>query len=318
MIFDYRKSIGPARWKYAITCQIITCLVVSLAFVSTSRASSPKENFASWYTAWIESLPPWHKVTRKRFFGNKGGKPLIKTVTDWKNGEYRICSLDNSETNNTYKLLVNFRYAAQIVTTLGSIDPVWSISDFALRTDSHYDSLVSGFGISKGFLYQHELLFKRPYSSVYTANIESTGKSQLVLQFEREALSEDRQALEIEITLDEEFGGMPVEIAVTELGGIQSRHVVSGWHLLDEVWVYDTVKIYIQMPDKQAEELHSTKSWEFGGLAGAPQSEKECFLKYYGLPEPPASGLGELKVVFFLLAVFLITAGYAVFRSGRK
>ncbi len=296
----------------------ILCTIAAIAFSPLSAgAITPQENMAKWYSEWIKSLPKQYRVTSKEFFGEKKDHPLVMICTNWTNGDNRLCSLDNFKVKNSYKLLINPRYAARIVTTLGSEDPVWSMENFAFRSDEHYQSVVADVGIPAGFGYDIAAWSKMPHDVTKETTFSDNSKKSIHWKFKPDAITGDRQPLEVVFTIDDSVSGMVVEVAVTERGGIRSRKVIDGWQFKDEVWIFANSTTYFQLPGQENEQLHSTKSWDFSVFLDPQPSVEGCLLSSYDLPEPQQNH-SNTKYFLFLVALALLITGLALMRRNDK
>ena len=290
---------------------VITAVIALMFSAESSTAVTPQENFTLWYTEWIEHFPKWSQATIEEFSGREKEKPLVRNYTNWEYEDYRLGTLVNSEANNSSKLLVNPQYSARIVATLDSPDPKWNKKDFAFRSDDRFSAVIANFGVSPGFLDDYEALFSRPHEIGIMIGVKgSSTKSQIIWKYDANALTTDRQPLLVQITLDDEIDGMPVEVSIAEHGGNKRRSELKGWKQHEGSWTYDTKTVYLLKPDRKDEELHSVVNWTFDTPDDQPTAE-QCRLSYYGLPEPESQQEIPL-VAIAIIAILLILIGIAL------
>jgi hypothetical protein len=110
------------------------------------------------------------------------------------------------------------------------------------------------------------------------------------------------------ILLDESQGWMPVEVRAVEAGGDRIRQKISGWQQDNGIWIYDEIKAAFHPVSEPAEVLHNVSTWKIIN-ADSVSREKECFLAYYGLPEPGSSSW-TWKLLMLVGASTLLVLSY--------
>lgn len=289
----------------------------ALAFIVivTSNAAAypaaPCEDFVAWYRQWLNALPATYEQTFRQHFNHPPDAPLDMASSKWEERDFQLITTDNSDVRKTYRFLTNPSYCATLEGLVGSNgDIVWSVSQFANRSDGNFEQAADArhhIGADPDFLgmrygrFDGPLRVSGPRRDPARADI-----SNVVISFLGRDSNKRRLPLHMTIAFADSAHGMPIEVRTREIGGAATRVRIGGWRQQDGAWVYNDLRTFYQRAGTPQEVLHNTQSWQFGSKQS--QRDKECFLSYYGLPEPNAV-TGPWKLVALACALALVAGG---------
>lgn len=286
--------------------------------LSTSHLAAavptPKDDFVSWYRDWSTNVPQTYKTTYKQFFKHPADLPLIMTISNWVDGEYRLCSIDNSDTKRSYRTFSNRMYGASIETGTEAGQP-WALRKYALRDSPSFQKIMEA-GTDPLLLGPATIFDKQSRVKTLGPPDTKTGAIQVEISFPRDASSKPRDMQSIVATLDPSVEWMPTEIKIMEFGGAVDRKVISGWRQLGNVWIYDKITSYYRPSSSEAEVVHSVQDWDFSEAEERRDHKAECYLKFYDLPEPAGSEW-PWRVLVFVVAIILLSLGYVLLRRAN-
>ena len=299
-------------------CKLLLLALVNMLIVleanPTLAATTPKDDFVSWYREWSTNLPRTYKTTYKQIFKHPANSPLVMTISDWQSGEYRLCSIDNSDTKRAYRSFSNNRYGASIEST-SDAGPIWTLRKYAPRGERGFQKILEAG--SEPLLLGPSTIFD---TNVSTRIVESDGANpearQVEISFPKDASTKPRDPQTIVATLAPSVGWMPTEIKISEFGGASTRKVIDGWRAMGEAWVYNRVTSYYKPSKSEAEVIHSIQDWEFVQAEQQRDHEAECFLRFYGLPEPAGSDW-LWRALIFVAAAVLLSMGYVLLKRQQ-
>jgi hypothetical protein len=294
--------------------RIALAVIVTITTNVAAHAVSPRQDFLAWYRQWLDQLPTSFEQSFRQVFNHPSDAPLTMASSKWEDADFHLITTTNADIHRTFRFLANPSYCATVDGLVGSNgDIVWSISQFANRSDGNFEHAAdyrNHIGADPDFLGMRSGRLDGPLH--VSAPKRDPGRpdiSNIVITFLARDSQKPRLPLRMTVALDDANHGLPIEVRTREIGGAISRLNIAEWHQHGDAWVFSDLRQFYQRAGAPLEVLHSTQSWQFG--MNSARRDKECYLSHYGLSEPNERSW-PWRVVALVCALVLLAGGHVV------